>query len=122
MDQLRSVVITKPGFDTVRIGPFHYEHQARSFAHSLEFRAFQAARPEGTTVEVAAYDPELPHTPLPPNDVTLLVLVMDEETERGEAAYPDLYDRLVAHHGYERAADLWRHACLLLDADTAPTA
>lgn len=114
-EQPLAVVITKPGFDTVRVGPFHYEHQARSFAHSLEFRAFQTVRPEGTTVEVAAYEEQLPHTPVPSRDSYENADLMNEETGHGEAAYPDQFTRIVAHFGYDDAVQIWRAACNAYD-------
>lgn len=110
-----AVVVTKPGYDIVRIGPFPFEFQARGFAHSLEFRAFQSVRPEGTTVSVEPYNAELPHTPLPPNDPYALADLMDSEPEHGEVAYPDLWTRLEAHYGYDEAAQVWRAACSAYD-------
>ncbi|WP_055477617.1 hypothetical protein [Sphaerimonospora mesophila] len=36
-----AVIITKPGYDTVRIGPIHFHHQAAAHAARAESPAFR---------------------------------------------------------------------------------
>ncbi|WP_217226137.1 hypothetical protein [Streptomyces anulatus] len=106
-----SVVVTKPGHDTVRVGPFTEPWRARGFAHALDRGVRGAGAPAGTRLDVAAYDPDLPHRPVPATDPPELARQMDTEPDQsGPAGFPDLFTRLVADRGWEHAARAWLEA------------
>lgn len=106
-----SVIVTKPGHDTVRIGPFTDPWSARSFAYTLDHGVRGTGAPAGTTLDIADYDPDLPHQCLPATEPAELARQMDQEPDqRGPAGFPDLFTRLVAHRGWEGAARAWLDA------------
>lgn len=106
-----SVIVTKPGHDTVRVGPFTEPWRAHGFAHTLDRGVRGAGAPAGTSLDVAAYDPALPHLPVPATDPAALARQMDTEPDqRGPDGFPDLFTRLVADRGWEDAARAWLEA------------
>jgi hypothetical protein len=117
-DDQYSVIVTRPGHDTVRIGPFGYHHLAEHATWDLQGQLRNTCHPEGTTIAVAPFDESLPHLPLAPRDAMSLALLMDDEPSGGGTGsnFPDLYSRLHAQVGYEEAARLWGNACSLYDA------
>lgn len=106
-----SVTVTKPGHDTVRVGPFTDPWSARSFAHTLDHGVRGTGAPAGTTLDVTAYDPDLSHLCVPATDPAELARQIDAEPDQpGPAGFPDLFTRLVAHRGWEDAARAWLEA------------
>lgn len=73
---------------------------------------------EGTTFDVGDYRPELDHlAPCVDADPYGLADVMDDD-QGGDGTgrnFPDLYARLVAQEGHDRAAELWGKACHIYD-------
>jgi hypothetical protein len=115
-----AVIVTKPGHDTVRIGPIPWEHQADSMCALLNQQLHSTGAPEGTHSASGPYLPELPHLPLLPGDAYALAVLMDAELDGDpEALYPDLYSRFAAQVGDERGPALWRAACQAWDAMNA---
>ncbi|MER6125356.1 hypothetical protein ABT173_22525 [Streptomyces sp. NPDC001795] len=106
-----SVIVTKPGHDTVRVGPFTERVRAQGFAYTLDYGVRGTGAPAGTTFDVAAYDPHLPHLSVPADDTAGLARQMDAEPgPSGPAGFPDLFTRLVADRGWEDAARAWLKA------------
>ncbi|MFI8932369.1 hypothetical protein ACIG3E_32480 [Streptomyces sp. NPDC053474] len=106
-----SVTVTKPGFDTLHVGPFTDEWSARGFAHALAHGIRGTGAPQGTTADITAHDPSLPHLCLPAAEPAALARQMHSELDQpGPAGFPDLFTRLVAHRGWENAARAWLHA------------
>lgn len=112
-----AVIITKPGYDTVRIGPIHFHHQAESWVRTLDSCRHSVTMPEGSTWEIAPYDPNLPHddpADIPTTTDALAAAITETETV-GEAEFPDLFVRLEAVVGTNRAMDLWKQGCVYAD-------
>ncbi|MDX3697831.1 hypothetical protein [Streptomyces europaeiscabiei] len=103
-----SVIVTKPGHTTVRVGPFTELGRAQGFAYILDRGVRGIGAPAGTSSDVAAYDPDLPHLSVPADDAAGLARQMDAEPGRsGPAGFPDLFTRLVADRSWEDAARAW---------------
>ncbi|WP_329020328.1 hypothetical protein [Streptomyces sp. NBC_01601] len=118
-----SVVVTKPGHDTVHVGPFTDQWSARGFAHTLEHSIRGLGAPAGTTTDITLYNPQLPHWCVPAAGQAELAQQMDQEPDQpGPAGFPDLFTRLVAQRGWEDAARAWlaarAHGCQVVE--TAP--
>ncbi|WP_331752631.1 hypothetical protein OG440_40610 (plasmid) [Streptomyces sp. NBC_00637] len=106
-----SVIVTKPGHDTVRVGPFTELGRAQGFAYVLDHGVRGIGAPAGTRFDVAAYDPHLPHLCVPADDAAGLARQMSAEPGRGgPAGFPDLFTRLVADRCWEDAARAWLDA------------
>lgn len=108
-----AVIITKPGYDTVRIGPIHFHHQAESWIRALNMCRHSTVMPEGTTWEIAPYDPAVPHDdpaqiPTTPAELGVAIAQIDRI---GEAEFPDLFVRLQAVIGTDEAMRLWDQGC-----------
>ncbi len=121
MEQQFSVIVTKPGHDTVRIGPIPWRHEADSISANLNQQLHSTAAPEGTHSASAPYDPEQPHLPLLALNAYALAEQMTAEPDGDpEARFPDLYSRFAAQIGYdERGPAMWSTACMYADAMTA---
>jgi hypothetical protein len=116
---LWAVLITKPGYDEVRIGPIQYRHSADQMVWGLG--ASGAARPPYTKIEAVPYDDDHKHLPLLPNDVAALAEMMGSE-KGGDGTgsnFPDLYARVVAEHGHDRGATVWHNVTSYLAAEEA---
>jgi hypothetical protein len=85
-DDRFTVTVTKPGHDTVRVGPFTDQWAARGFAHILDRGVRGIGAPAGTTLDVTSYDPDQPHRCIPATNPEELARQMDQE--------PDLPGRL----------------------------
>lgn len=112
-----AVVITKPGRETVRFGPIPYHSQAQGWISTLDMNT-GAARLEGTIWGIADYDPALPHTParVPTGPYELTEAIDAEPAGDGLGTnFPDLFLRLQAQEGYDRASELWTKACEHMD-------
>ncbi|EPH46894.1 hypothetical protein ABT390_33870 [Streptomyces aurantiacus] len=113
-----AVVLTRPGLDPVRLGPYTSRHQTDEAAARLRRQLYCTQHVEGTTIHVADYRPELEHLdPRVPTDPYALADAMAEEQAADGTGrnFPDLYTLLIAHAGDTRAADLWNRACHLYD-------
>ncbi|MFR0367629.1 DUF1643 domain-containing protein [Streptomyces sp. MCC20] len=114
-----AVVITRPGLPDIRLGPFAYPHQALSFASSLRLQMHSTQHVDGSTVTVHPYRPDLtyqdPHVPTDPYQIAEM---LDGEKPSGVMGhdFPDLWARLHAQEGYDRASAIWRGACTTYDA------
>ena len=115
------VVITKPGYDTIRYhaGP---EHRAEEWAGRLGQALTGSAHPEGTTIAVEPHaGGDACSSPVIGAEhggglVGLAVLIPREPAAiAAGAGFPDLYDRLWMVHGADRAGELWSAACSLAD-------
>ncbi|MFJ4988781.1 hypothetical protein ACIP9H_33895 [Streptomyces sp. NPDC088732] len=113
-----AVIVTRPGHDTVRIGPFDFRHQAEHATWDFRSQLRNTTHPDGTTIDFGPYDESLPHTSRTPRDAMELALLMDSEPDGDGTGsnFPDLFSRLHAEAGYEEAARLWKNACSLYDS------
>ncbi|MFF4777531.1 hypothetical protein ACFY05_32210 [Microtetraspora fusca] len=117
VDLIYAVVITKPGHDTVRIGPIHFHHQAESWIWTLNRSRTSTAMPAGTTWEITPYDPSVPHddpAEIPTTTDALAAAIMQTH-DYGEKAFPDLFLRLEALVGTGEAQKRWKNACAYAD-------
>ncbi|MGW2827213.1 DUF1643 domain-containing protein [Streptomyces sp. NPDC001443] len=114
-----AVVITRPGLPDIRLGPFAYPHQALSFASSLRLQMHSTQYVDGSTVTVQPCRPDLtyqdPHVPTDPYQIAEM---LDGEEPSGVMGhdFPNLWARLHAQEGYDRASAIWRGACTMYDA------
>ncbi|MCQ8833795.1 hypothetical protein [Streptomyces malaysiensis] len=114
-----AVVIMRPGLPDIRLGPYAFPHQATSVASSLRLQMHSTQHVDGTTVTVQPYRPHLTHQdPHVPTDTFQLARMMDEEEPSAVMGhdFPDLWARLHAHEGHDRASSIWRAACTMYDA------
>jgi hypothetical protein len=121
-----TVIVTLPtgpdapeGLDPVRrVGPYNHKHSAETAIAAFGMMVASSA-PTGTTFELVAYDKSLPHLdpypPTSPYELAEAIRVMPSGD--GGWTFPDLYARLSAGHGAERASKAWRLACAYLDAE-----
>ncbi|NUK54949.1 hypothetical protein HRW14_32805 [Streptomyces lunaelactis] len=113
-----SVVLTRPGFSPIRIGPYEKEHQAEEVAAGLRGQLHNTQHVEGTVIDVGDYRPELEHLdPRVPAEPYALAEAMDDD-QGGDGTgcnFPDLYARLVAQEGPTRAYEVWGQACTAYD-------
>jgi hypothetical protein len=120
--ELHDVVITKPGCETVRIGPV-LGHQADRMALSFTSQLTSTAHPEGTTITAEAHRGDLEHDDPAtwPADAYATAAELDAEPggDGTGREFPDLFAKLHARHGYDRAARLWRDACAVYDDQEA---
>jgi hypothetical protein len=111
-----AVVLTRPGLDPVRLGPYVKERHAQQMAGALRYQMRHTQHVEGTVIDVGDYRPELQHLdPSVPSAPYALAEVMDDD-EDGDGTgnnFPDLYTRLAAQEGHERASKAWSKACNL---------
>ena len=119
-DEPHALVITKPGYDTIRLGPLP-GITAGAWQATLRTRLYQA--PEGTAIEVVSFDPES-GTFIDPDSIPRTVedLTGPLRADPGHPAnggFPDLYDRLVLVHGETRAGEMWDQACRQVDDEAA---
>lgn len=119
-DSTYAIEITKIGHPTVRIGPFPHHDRADSWAATLTMLAPSSA-PVGTAIHVVPYNKTLTYDHDPANisgltvdDVALLVRDALDGDGTG-SNFPDLFDRLVAANGHDRASKIWNHAGILAD-------
>jgi hypothetical protein len=122
-----AVVVTLPldhpnapeGVDLVRrVGPLARRETADDYARALSWQLSGSA-PEGTTVTVEPYDQAHEHLdPRPPADLFGLAGLVEAEPDGpgGGWGFPDLYSRLRAAHGDQRASQAWMVACRMLDS------
>ncbi|WP_043636978.1 hypothetical protein [Nonomuraea candida] len=118
------IVITKPGYDTVRIGPVP-QSTAPAWIVTLDKVAEHYNLPQGSAWEIAAYDPALPHEDPAetPTTVPALVPILREIVKRSPdelpdpALFPDVDVRLHALVGEEESYELWRDALMEVDAE-----
>ena len=115
------LVITKPGYDAIRIGALT-PRTAEDWAAALRSRLHQA--PAGTVIEVIPYDPAAgPH--IGPDSIPRTVedLVAQLRADPGHpdnGGFPDLLDRLMLVHGdYDRVNAMWNEACHRIDEEIA---
>jgi hypothetical protein len=112
--ELHDVVITKPGCETVRIGPVP-GHQADRMAGSFTSQLTHTAHPAGTTITTEAHRADLGHDNPATWSADAYATAAELDAEPGGDGtgqeFPDLFAHLHAMHGYDRAARLWRDAC-----------
>ncbi|MFG6197811.1 hypothetical protein [Nonomuraea sp. JJY05] len=118
-----AVVITKPGYDTVRIGPIPADY-APTWIATLDKAQEHVSLPEGSKWEITAYDPKLPHEqPTAATTVPALIPIVRERIGQSEeegmdpARFPDEYVRMWALIGEEEAYQRWRDALMEVDAE-----
>lgn len=113
-----AVVLSRPDFDPVRLGPYEKEHQAEEMAAGLRRQMHNTHHVQGTVIDIGDYRPELDHlAPRVPAEPYALADAMDDEPGGDGTGrnFPDLYARLVAQEGHDRAAELWGKACRVYD-------
>lgn len=102
---------------TVLVGPYDYRFQADQASFYFLGCATNTAGAAGAQVTVLPYDENQEHRPglFPEYTWVLAELIGEEGTDRESGDFPDLYARFAAHLG-ERASQLWRDACAMIDA------
>lgn len=112
------VTITRPGHGTRYLG-FTTAHGGEMARARLTAEMQTTTHVPGTVIGIIPTPDDV--TPEPPltTDVYALADEIRQENCEGDtgARFPDLYNRLSAQEGYERAAKLWRHACVILDTE-----
>ncbi|MGV9383629.1 hypothetical protein ACWDRB_47985 [Nonomuraea sp. NPDC003707] len=118
-----AVVITKPGYDTVRIGPIPHTY-APTWIATLDKAAEHISLPEGSKWEIVTYDPAVPHeSPTAATTVPSLVPIVRERLNESDgeakdvARFPDEYVRMGALIGEEEAYQRWRDAVMEVEAE-----
>jgi hypothetical protein len=122
---MHAVVITKPYGEprpVVRFGPLT-QVIAGEWAACLR-QQLNSSAPEGTTVGVEKFDPEIDGCYIDPDSIPrgiddLMPAFRDQPPGNGGANFPDLYARLVMVHGYTRASEMWDQACRTVGAEEA---
>ncbi|MGW2150514.1 hypothetical protein ACWCOT_39830 [Nonomuraea bangladeshensis] len=116
-------MITKPGYDTVRLGPLPPDCAVTLIA-TLDKAAEHITLPEGSTWEIVAYAPRTPHEPPTATTTrpTLIPIVrkrlgQSEEEGMDPARFPNEYVRMWALIGEEEAYRRWRDAVMDVDAE-----
>ncbi len=115
------LLITKPGYEPVRLGPFRPAIASQNAA-SLQQQMAYTAHPLGTRIVVAHHTAGCDHpdfTDITPTDSGTIATIMDQESDNPGERFPDLYARLVLRHGHEQASRLWSVACRIYDGDEA---
>lgn len=116
-----SVVIHRPGYPSVRIGPFIAPSNARRLADALRELMPKRTHIAGSTVAVEDFDADFEHEdPRLPTEPWLLAELIEAELIEAEepvsdedvdgAAFPDLHARLCAQVGRDRADAIWDKA------------
>jgi hypothetical protein len=109
--KITAVVITVPGQETVRIGPFIAPTNAARYAERL--RAVAARRRPAATVTTERAGESQPHiAPRVPTDPWSLAheIAAEENEFAGEPPFPDLHTRLGVQIGEDAAEKLWERA------------
>lgn len=106
------------GVDRVRrVGPYENELAATEAARVFDRIAYEMGWSEAVRIEVVdGYRSTVEHLdPCPPDDFEALAELIGPDFVRGRlVAFPDLYDRLVAAHGFGKADWAWRQALALI--------
>jgi hypothetical protein len=116
MNATHSVVVTKPGHETIRFGPL-LQTMADEWRARLESALVGTAHPEGTAIAVEPYDPEADGAYIDPGSIPsgagelLGQLRADTGSDDPAARFPDLYTRVIMRHGQTCGDDLWTQAC-----------
>lgn len=117
--------VHRPGLPDVHLG-FAFQHQAEHASWSLREDLISTQHVPGTTITWShTPDGVTPHEPTPTDPLVVADLVAQENRDLPEGHnFPDLFSRLKAQEGYERAARIHTEACRWLDhqADAEPDA
>ncbi|WP_316779678.1 DUF1643 domain-containing protein [Streptomyces sasae] len=107
------VVLDRPGLPAVRLGPYYYPHVARHVAAMLRQQMHSTQHVAGTVLTVQPHLGSEHVEAHVPTDPYVLADLMDEEPPGDGTGhnFPDLFARLYAQEGYERASSLWSRAC-----------
>jgi hypothetical protein len=110
------VLVTKPGYESVRLGPF-LPLIAAHHVSGLRQQMTGTAHPVGTTVSVARHhDGACDHPGFDlttPHDPWVIATMIDQERGDANQRFPDLWARLHLRYGYEEASRLWQQACAI---------
>lgn len=102
-----AVVITVPGQETVRIGPFIAPTSAQQYAKKLRTIAAGRRLPAAIDVAPASPGPGYLDPRLPTEPWRLAELLTEQEDEHGEEVpFPDIYTRLIVQVGEDHAETL----------------
>ncbi|MFD9005939.1 hypothetical protein ACFV0T_34175 [Streptomyces sp. NPDC059582] len=119
-DERYAVVLARPRLPEIRFGSYDYFHQAASITTSLRQQRHSTQHVIETTVTVHPYIPGLGYTDpqVPTDPYQLATLIGDDLDGDGTGRnFPDLWARLHAQEGYERAVRIWRRASSIYDED-----
>jgi hypothetical protein len=116
----KALVITKPGYDAIRIGALT-PRTAEDWAAALRSRLHQA--PAGTVIEVIPHDPAagpyIGPDSIPRTVEDLAGQMRADPGHPDNGGFPDLLDRLMLVHGEPRANAMWTGACHRIDDEIA---
>ncbi|MEU0390495.1 DUF1643 domain-containing protein [Streptomyces chartreusis] len=107
------VVLNRPGLPDLRLGPYYYPHVAAGVAAGLRQQMHHTQHVPGTVVTVQPHRGADHLDARVPTDPYALADLMDKDTSGDGTGhnFPDLYTRLHAQEGDERAKELWLKAC-----------
>ncbi|MBL1086824.1 DUF1643 domain-containing protein [Streptomyces actinomycinicus] len=107
------VVLNRPGLPDLRLGPYYHPHVARGVATGLRQQMHSTQHVPGTVVTVQPHRGADHLEARVPTDSAVLADLMDDNPPGDGTGrdFPDLYARLYAQEGYERASELWSKAC-----------
>lgn len=112
----QALVITKPGYDTIRIGGLT-PRTASDWAAALRSRLHQA--PAGTAIDLVPYNPAagpyINPDSIPRTVEDLIGPLRADPGHPDNGGFPDLLDQLVLVHGPARANAMWTQACHQID-------
>lgn len=110
-DSQWAVIINRPGYDPVRVGPLS-EPAADTQAADFRMQLTGTQHVPGTTITTGPYDPSHPHLgPVLMDSFALADAVLAEPPSPMDGTnFPDLYSRLRAQDGSDRAREVWGRA------------
>lgn len=114
-----TVTITKPSYEPVHLG-FPFWHEAETACTSLRRQLTNTAHPAGTTIAWAETPDGI--SPLPPLNTgtwalaEAILAAPDQSHWEPGAEFPDLFSRLQAQEGTDRAMTMFREACQIVGA------
>jgi hypothetical protein len=116
----QALVITKPGYDPIRIGALT-PRTAEDWAAALRSPQHQA--PPGTAIDRVPYNPAagpyINPDSIPRTVEDLIAPLRADPGHPDNGGFPDLLDQLVLVHGPARAHAMWTQACQQIDDEMA---
>ena len=120
-DRPWAVWILRPDLPDVQIGPLTYQYQASDQAATLEMMMHSTHHVDGTVLAVGRFRSEQPHLGAVPTGAEQLALLIQgwSGSDGTGRDFPDIYSRLQAQVGLDRASEVWLAAAALVDDEPA---